>query len=154
MILVFALTMAVTASAQFEEGKIYVNTSLTGLDMSYSGMEKARLGLQVQGGYMLMDNIMALGSLSIDHSDISDKITVGAGGRYYILQNGIYLGANIKAVHGDGGYNDLLPGVEVGYAFFLNRNFTIEPAIYYDQSFKSHSDYSKIGLRIGFGYYF
>ena len=154
MILVFALTMAVTASAQFEEGKIYVNTSLTGLDMSYSGMEKARLGLQVQGGYMLMDNIMALGSLSIDHSDISDKITVGAGGRYYILQNGIYLGANIKAVHGDDGYNDLLPGVEVGYAFFLNRNLTIEPAIYYDQSFKSHSDYSKIGLRIGFGYYF
>jgi len=154
MILVFALAMAVTANAQFEEGKIYVNTSLTGLDMSYSGIEKARLGLQVQGGYMLMDNIMALGSLSIDHSDISDKVTVGAGGRYYILQNGIYLGANIKAVHGDDGYNDLLPGVEVGYAFFLNRNLTIEPALYYDQSFKSHSDYSKIGLRIGFGYYF
>lgn len=30
---------------------------------------------------------------------------------------------------------------------------TIEPAIYYDQSFKDHSDYSKIGFKIGVGVY-
>jgi len=29
----------------------------------------------------------------------------------------------------------------------------VEPAIYYDQSFKNHSDFSKIGLRVGFGIY-
>lgn len=46
-----------------------------------------------------------------------------------------------------------MPGIEVGYAFFLNRTVTIEPAVYYDQSFKNHSDFSKIGLRIGVGVY-
>ena len=30
---------------------------------------------------------------------------------------------------------------------------TIEPSIYYQQSFKNHSDYSTIGFKIGFGVY-
>lgn len=46
-----------------------------------------------------------------------------------------------------------MPGVEVGYAFFLSRTVTVEPAIYYDQSFKKHSDFSTIGLRLGVGIY-
>ena len=45
-----------------------------------------------------------------------------------------------------------MPGVEVGYAFFINRSVTIEPAIYYDQSFKTHN-YSNIGLKVGLGIY-
>ena len=78
---------------------------------------------------------------------------MGAGGRYYITQNGIFLGANCKLVHANGSYNDLMPGIEVGYAFFISRTLTIEPSIYYQQSFKSHSDDSTIGLRVGFGIY-
>ena len=46
-----------------------------------------------------------------------------------------------------------MPGVEVGYAFFISRTVTIEPAIYYDQSFKDHSKYSTVGLKVGFGIY-
>ena len=46
-----------------------------------------------------------------------------------------------------------MPGVEVGYAFFISRTVTIEPSVYYQQSFKDHSEYSKIGLRVGFGIY-
>ena len=49
-------------------------------------------------------------------------------------------------------YNDLMPGVEVGYAFFINRSVTIEPALYYDQSFKTHN-YSTVGLKVGLGIY-
>ena len=45
-----------------------------------------------------------------------------------------------------------MPGLEVGYAFFLNRSVTIEPAIYYDQSFKS-SRYSTVGFKLGVGVY-
>ena len=44
-----------------------------------------------------------------------------------------------------------MPGVEVGYAFLLNDAVTVEPAIYYDQSFKNHKDYSTIGFKIGVG---
>ena len=35
--LVAALMVSVAANAQFEQGKIYMNGSLTGLNMSYSG---------------------------------------------------------------------------------------------------------------------
>ena len=41
----------------------------------------------------------------------------------------------------------------MGYAYFLSRTVTIEPAIYYDQSFKDHSKYSTIGLKVGIGVY-
>ena len=44
--------------------------------------------------------------------------------------------------------------VEVGYAFFLNRHVTIEPALYYKMSLHDFSGNSTVGLRIGFGYYF
>ena len=77
---------------------------------------------------------------------------MGAQGRYYIEQNGIYLGAGVKLIH-TGSYNDVMPGVEVGYAFFVSKQVTIEPAVYYDQSFKNHSDYSTVGVKVGIGIY-
>jgi hypothetical protein len=43
--------------------------------------------------------------------------------------------------------------VDCGYAFFLSRTVTIEPAVYYDLGFKD-SDLSKFGLKLGFGFYF
>ena len=43
---------------------------------------------------------------------------------------------------------------EVGYAFFLGRNVTIEPSVYYDLSFSDISEFSKLGFKIGFGVYF
>ena len=46
-----------------------------------------------------------------------------------------------------------MPGIEVGYAYFLSRTVTIEPAIYYNQSFKNHSDFSSVGLKVGIGVY-
>ena len=45
-----------------------------------------------------------------------------------------------------------MPGAEVGYAFYINRSVTIEPAVYYDHSFKN-SDYSTVGLKVGIGIY-
>ena len=83
---------------------------------------------------------------------IPNHYEVGAGARYYIEQNGIFLGAGAKYVH-TGHYNDFMPGVEVGYAFFISKTVTIEPAIYYDQSLKDHSQYSTIGLKVGIGIY-
>ena len=149
-LLLVVLATTLTASAQFEQGKKYVGASLTGLNLSYNGSEK----FQAQGGYCILDNIMALASVGYDgNGELPDALTLGAGGRYYILQNGIFLGANVKYVHANDNYNDVMPGVEVGYAFFINRFVTIEPAVYYQQSFKDHSNYSTVGLRIGLGIY-
>lgn len=61
-------------------------------------------------------------------------------------------GAGVKLIH-TGSYNDVMPGVEVGYAFFVSKQVTIEPAVYYDQSFKNHSDYSTVGVKVGIGIY-
>jgi hypothetical protein len=158
ILLSFIMTVmcAISANAQFEEGRIYTGASLTGLNLSYNGKDNLNLGLQGQVGYMFYDNLMVLGQASFQHSgndNVADQLTVGVGGRYYIVQNGLYLGVNAKLLHANHNYNDLMPGIEIGYAFFISHTATIEPAIYYDQSFRNHSDYSTIGFRIGFGLY-
>ena len=43
---------------------------------------------------------------------------------------------------------------EVGYTFFLNRFVTLEPSVYYNISLNNFSDGSKVGLRLGFGFFF
>jgi hypothetical protein len=86
------------------------------------------------------------------YEDVPYAFSLGAGGRYYIEQNGLFLGASLQFRHRDN-YDDLLPSIQVGYSYFISRTVTIEPEIYYEQSFKNHSDYSQIGLRIGIGVY-
>jgi len=149
-----ALMVSVAANAQFEQGKKYISMSLSGLNLSYSGSEKGHLGLQAKGGYLFMDNLMATAQVGYEtQQDISDYVSLGVGGRYYIEQNGIYLGAGVNYKHSEN-YNDFMPTVQVGYAFFLNGCITVEPEIYYEQSFKNHKDFSKVGLRLGLGFYF
>ena len=156
LVIIAVAVLPLVAHAQFEQGKLYAGAGLTSLNLSYSGSEKLNLGLQGQVGYFVDDNVLLYGQAGWNHQGESlklDAVEIGAGGRYYILQNGIFLGANMKFVHGAGGYNDVMPGVEVGYAFFISRTVTVEPSVYYQQSLKNHSEYSKIGLRVGFGIY-
>ncbi len=154
--MIVALFTAVAANAQFEMGTKYIGGSLTGLNLSYNGTQDLNLGLQAQAGYFVDDDWMVLGQLAYDHTGqdgVADKLMVGAGLRYFIEQNGLFLGVNAKLIHANRNYNDLMPGIELGYAFFLGKSVTLEPAVYYDQSFRNHSDYSTIGLRIGVGIY-
>lgn len=155
-ILFFFLAVSTLGFAQFEQGKTYVGASLTGLNLSYNGASDLNLGVEAKVGYLFADNLMLTAQGGLQHSgddDVADNMYVGVGGRYYIIQNGLYLGLNAKLLHASHNYNDVMPGLELGYAFFLGKTVTIEPAIYYDQSFKRHSDYSTIGLRVGFGMY-
>lgn len=155
VLLVMSMMMAIGVQAQFQQGKGYVGASLTGLDLHYNGKDGLNIGIEGKAGYLAWDNIMLLAQVSAVHNGsetVADHISVGASGRYYITQNGLYLGAGCKFIHANHSYNDLMPGIEVGYAFFINRSVTIEPAIYYDQSFKS-ADYSTIGLKVGVGVY-
>ena len=140
----------------FEVGRCYFGASLSSLNLSYSGASKTNFGVAAKVGYLVDDNLMLLfdGGFNHDGNDgIADYMHVGLGARYYIQQNGLFLGANCQYAHARHNYNDVMPGVEVGYAFFISRTVTIEPSIYYQQSIKNHSDYSTIGLRLGFGIY-
>ena len=140
----------------FEKGKLYLGASMSGLDLSYSGATEMNLGVDALVGYTIADNFMVYGTAGYNHSGLKynyDRFSIGAGGRYYIVQNGLFLGANCKFIHANKSYNDVMPGVEIGYAYFISRTVTLEPSIYYQQSFKNHSDFSSVGLRIGIGIY-
>lgn len=155
MIVLAMLTMTLAANAQFEKGKKYIGASLTGLDLSYNGSRETSFGFQGKVGYFIEDCWLINAMIGYDKpgKDIKGVFQIGAGARYYILQNGLYGGLNAKGVFSSG-YNDIMPGIELGYSFFINDKITIEPAIYYDQSLKRHSDYSTIGLKVGLGIYF
>ena len=123
--------------------------------MGYNGSNGFTLGVDLKGGYFLEDNWQVNGSAGFEHVGETDYdcFKAGVGGRYYIIQNGVYLGASAIYSHQQKGFNDLLPSVQLGYAFFLNKSVTIEPELYYEQSFKNHGDYSTVGIRIGVGVY-
>lgn len=155
IVLFASLLLTITASAQFEQGKTYVGASLTGLNLAYNGSNELSFGVGAKAGKFVEDNVLLYGMAGFEHpgKDLDNTLNLGIGGRYYITQNGIFLGVNAKYVHANSSYNDFMPGVEVGYAFFINRHVTIEPSIYYQQSFKRHSDYSTVGVSLGLGIY-
>ncbi len=66
----------------------------------------------------------------------------------------VYLGADVNVDRWDWGHDlddtKFSFGLEAGYAFFLTRTVTIEPAAYWN----INDDRSKFGLKVGFGFYF
>ena len=160
-----ALMLAMSVNAQkflnepttpFSQGKVYVGASFSGTSLSYNGSSEGTLGIGGKVGYFFLDNLM--GTAELTYLDSFKKgnyhtMILGAGGRYYIQQNGLYLGASVNYKHWDKNNDDFLPSIQVGYSFFINRTVTIEPELYYEQSFKNHKDYSTIGLRVGIGIY-
>ena len=118
--IVLSLTMlvvALTASAQFQQGKGYIGASLSGLNLSYNSENGLNLGVQAKAGYLFADNWMLLGEVGYDHygkDKIADQAAIGVGFRYYIIQNGLFLGANCNFVHSNHSYNDIMPSAEVG----------------------------------------
>lgn len=153
-LLLMVVLTTLSANAQFEKGKKYVNASLSGLGLSYSSDQKFRFGVDLNAGYFISDCLMLRANAGYDHTKSLDDVTVGAGARYYFDQNGIYLGAGLEYAHYTSNTNDLLIPLEVGYAFFINHFITIEPSLYYKMSLDDFSDKSSIGLKIGFGFYF
>lgn len=151
------LVVTVAAQAQFEKGKWIVNPSITGLDLSHdTGTDRTSFGLEAKGGAFLLDNVALLvhaGASWNDRGYDRDIYTLGVGGRYYFSKIGIYLGADVNMDRWNSvGADDtkLSFGLEAGYAFFLTRTITIEPAAYWN----INDDRSKFGLKVGFGFYF
>lgn len=148
--------LSFTASfAQFEEGKIYLGTSFDGAGLSYSETTKLTIGVGANAGYMFMRDWLAIGEAGFNYSNKDlQELYVGAKCRYFIEQNGLFLQGGVKYLHRIGGYNDLQLTPEVGYCFFLNKNLTVEPSVYYDMSLSDFSDKSRFGIKIGLGLYF
>ena len=92
-----------------------------------------------------------------DWSQPKDTYTLGTGVRCYFNTTGIYIGGGLdwERIRLEGGEhnNDWGVGIEAGYAYFLSRTVTIEPAVYYKWRFDD-SDNSRFGIKVGFGFYF
>ena len=152
--------MALTVSAQssdtpFEKGKIYVGAGFSGLNLNYNSNSKWNFDINARGGYFIEDNWMLLGEFMWGiRTGADNSFKLGAGARYYIVQNGLYLGAGARYAHQGSEYNDFVPNVNIGYAYFLNHHVTIEPELYFDISTKSFKDYAGVGLRVTLGVYF
>ena len=148
---IVALFMSVAANAQFEQGKGYLGASLSGFDMGSENKE-FKFKLSAKAGYLFSDDWMALGEVGYEHHEhMSDGVVIGAAARHYFSKNGLFVGACLKYKHAEE-YNDLLPGIHAGYAFFLTRTVTLEPELYFDISTKS-SNFHSYGLRLGVGVY-
>ena len=152
------LMACVQVKAQFEEGTFFVNTSLTGLNLSHSKYEGTNFGLKVEGGAFVVDNLSVLVNFKGEYVEHGmDETTLGVGTRYYLSSCGVYGGPGFAYKHLSNSVNRkniVCMTPELGYAFFLNGTVTIEPAVYYDLSFMNCSEYSKLGFKIGFGFYF
>ena len=150
--IVVALVMSITANAQFEQGRMYANASLSGLDFSNNTIMGSHIEVGTKVGYFLWEDISLVAQLNYNYyKNDFDIFNAQLGGRYYITQNGLFLGAGINLMVFEG--TDVAPSLQLGYAFFLNNHVTIEPEVYYNQSF-TDSDYSTFGFRIGLGIYF
>lgn len=154
------LAMTLVANAQssetpFAKGKIYAGAGFSGLNLHYNSKTKWNFDINARGGYFIEDNWMLLGEFLWGIRQKADNsFAIGAGGRYYIVQNGLYLGAGARFAHQGSDYNDFVPNVNIGYAYFLNHHVTIEPELYFDISTKSFKDYTGVGLRVTMGVYF
>lgn len=151
--------MSLNASAQFEQHTSYLSTSLTGLNFSYNKEQNVTFGLQAMGGYFLADEWMVYGRFGYDHQFVKggkdvNNVKLGAGARYYMAQNGLFLGAGLQYEHRSVNRNYIQLPLEVGYCFFLNQHVTIEPAVYCDLSLNKCSEGTSYGLKVGFGYFF
>ena len=159
----FAL-MAVSANAQFEAGKKYVNLSTSSLSLSYSKNDKLRLDIGAQAGVFVADDWMVFAQAEYNHKRLmydrlrsvgrkvhQDEVLLGVGGRYYIEQNGIYLGLAAQFAHHEQSFDNLYLTPEIGYAFFVNQYVTLEPSVYYQMSINDFSDASTIGLKLSVG---
>lgn len=153
--MLFALIGVVSASAQFERGTYYTGIGLDGVGLSYSNYNKLHIGVGAHAGYMIEDNIMLLADVGFNYEKKdAQQVLLGAAGRYYIEQNGIFLQAGVHYMHEAPKFNDLVITPEVGYCYFLGRHLTIEPSVYWDMSITSFSDKSKFGVKVGLGLYF
>lgn len=156
--LVLLVVTTLGAYAQFEKDVWYMNASLTGLGLSHSKSAGTNFGFSLTGGAFVADNVAVLLNFKGEYVEHGmDETSIGAQGRYYFSGCGVYggLGMAYKHLSGEGFKKNLVCLTpEVGYAFFLGRNVTIEPAVYYDLSFNDTSEFSKLGFKIGFGIYF
>lgn len=157
-IIVTLLLAVVTlgANAQFEKGTQYSGLSLDGFGIGYSGDNGTGfyLGLSGNYGYFIANQWMLKGGLGFTHTKSNNTVSFNVGGRYYFKQNGLFGGLAAQFEHVGAGRNYFQFVPEFGYCFYLNHYVSIEPAVFANLCCNDFNNGSKIGLKLGVGFYF
>ena len=160
LFMIVLLLGCLQANAQFETGRWFLNTSLTGLDLSHRECDGTDFGFALNGGTFVAKNVALCLNFRGKYQEKGiDETTLGLGARYYASNCGVYCGLGGSYKHFVRGEdeekdNTFCVTPEIGYAFFLNGTVTIEPSLFYDLSFRKCKEYSNLGFKIGFAFYF
>ena len=149
-------TLGFTKShAQFDAGTGYIAAGLSNLNFNYTDKGGIRVGMNIDGGYFIADCLLARATFGYNHyAKRNDAFTLGAGLRYYVIQNGLSIGTGAAFSHPAPNINNLHIPLELGYTFYLNHYVAIEPQVFYKVSVNDFTGGSEVGVRLGLGYYF
>ncbi|RPD91659.1 hypothetical protein EGM88_14560 [Aureibaculum marinum] len=150
--------------SQTSQGKwlIEANTNFGSASSSNTGFSFTNIdgdsmwNVGVEGGYFVADNLAVKAGLGYGDSSYDDGVfSYKLGGKYYI--NGkIPFGIDVNGASSEG-WNPIYVGAQVGYAWFLGQNVSIEPGVRYDYGFNEDAgdgDYNPLSFRIGFALHF
>jgi hypothetical protein len=163
------------ASAQAQEtlpaltkGKFMVETNLSPFSMiKTTGFSLAsndgstEWGVGGEAGYFAADKLavkfgLGIYGAAIDYGfgkETSTAVSYKIGAKYYVANNFPFQ-LDLGGLNSEG-ENALLLGAQVGYAWFLKDNISIEPGIRYDHGLDDNASGVKtVSAKIGFSLYF
>lgn len=157
LLFVFAMLFATMSFAQFSAGTSFIGvgtTSPTGMNFSTvrdSGVRNYQVGLE--GGHFLVNKLAVVAGAGYNVTRVKDvgttdeAISYKAGFKYYV--------ENVLPVQVDyNGVDNLnYVGTELGWAFKLANNFTLEPKVRYDFALKNEEK-DRFTAGFGFNYFF
>ena len=161
------LVLSASAFAQTDKGRILVGVD-SGLGFSSTSFEgnddnSNNFGLNLNGGYFILDNLVAGANISFSRTSFDDftstQIGFGPFVRGYFEQVFAQVGINFLDVNteSDGTEFDTQGNTtrfSLGYAAFINDNISVEPALNYElgggDAFDGRNTFS---LSVGFAIY-
>ncbi len=152
LLIALLVTLPFWGFAQIEKGNWLLGGSATFSSIKYDGA-KERLSsftFSPNAGYFLTNHI----AVGLDFSVTSRKkfTFIGANpfGRFYWKK--AFIQAKYVTNTATGNNSSRGFDLSIGRAFFLKPNVAFEPEFYY-QSIKGYNDFSDLGLRMGFQFY-
>lgn len=161
----FASATFAQVPEQLRQGNILIETSATNIGIRFTN--GVSLNINGTGGYFVIDNLVIGGNIGLNvvsqkiedgwggsSTQTNTSFNLGAGARYYFLTNdrgGLFASGLFNVTVGSG---DPVFGVTFngGYAFFVNRYISIEPALILDLPFAKGSSVN-FGIGAGISLY-
>ena len=170
-IIVLLLLPVSTLMAQTEKGYWMINPHLStfgisGTDTDHKKPNRFNFGLGFKGGTFIYDDLLV--SFGAGYNlDMQKKqwkensLQLNGAVKYYFFSH-LFLGAEIGYEHNWTNYigstqktqksNYYYVGADLGYAIFITRNISVDPALYWKYSFIDRLN--QYGFRLGFSLYF